>query len=159
MVGLHSRAPGPMSLKAFLEAALEAATTRFAALDVTPGRRQTGASKRRERLGPDMPKYLVIASYTSEGIKGVIKTGGTARSAAVQEAVQGLGGTLESFHFAFGEDDAFVILDIPDNISAAAIAMTVSATGLVAARVVVLLTPSEVDEAAKRQVAYTPPGK
>jgi uncharacterized protein with GYD domain len=106
-----------------------------------------------------MPKYLVIASYTSEGIKGVIKNGGTARSAAVQEAAKGLGGKMESFHFAFGEDDAFVILDIPDNIGAAAIAMAVSATGQVAARVVVLLTPSEVDEAAKRQVTYTPPGK
>jgi uncharacterized protein with GYD domain len=106
-----------------------------------------------------MPKYLVIASYTSEGIKGVIKNGGTARSTAVREAVQGLGGSMESFHFAFGKDDAFVILDIPDNIGAAAIALAVSATGLVSARVVVLLTPSEVDEAAKRQVTYTPPGK
>jgi uncharacterized protein with GYD domain len=109
--------------------------------------------------GRSMPKYLVISSYTSEGIKGVIKNGGTARSAAAQEAVKSLGGTMESFHFAFGEDDAFIILDMPDNIAAAAIAMAVSAAGLVAARVVVLLTPSEIDEAAKRQVTYTPPGK
>ena len=67
-----------------------------------------------------MPKYLVTASYTSEGIRGVMKTGGTARSAAVQKAVEGLGGKLESFHFAFGKDDAFVILDMPDDIAAAA---------------------------------------
>jgi uncharacterized protein with GYD domain len=106
-----------------------------------------------------MSKYLVIASYSPEGIKGVLKSGGTARSDAVREAAQSLGGTLESFYFAFGDDDAFVVVDMPDNVAAAAIAMAVSATGLAAARVVVLLTPAEVDEAAKRQVAYTPPGK
>jgi uncharacterized protein with GYD domain len=105
-----------------------------------------------------MPKYLVIASYTSEGIKGVMKTGGTARSAAVEAAVEGLGGTLESFHFAFGKDDAYVILDMPDDVAAAALAMAISATGLVATRVVVLLTPTEIDEATQRNVAYTPPG-
>jgi uncharacterized protein with GYD domain len=106
-----------------------------------------------------MPKYLIVASYSPEGIKGVMKGGGTARSTAVRETVQGMGGTLESFHFAFGEDDAFVIVDMPDNVATAAIAMAVSATGLAAARVIVLLTPSEIDEAAKRNVAYTPPGK
>jgi uncharacterized protein with GYD domain len=106
-----------------------------------------------------MAKYLVIASYSPEGIKGVIKTGGTARSNAVGEAVKSLGGSMESFHFAFGEDDAFVLVDMPDNVAAAAIAMAVSATGLAGVRVVVLLTPSEIDDAAKRQVAYTPPGK
>lgn len=104
-----------------------------------------------------MPKYLVIASYTSEGIKGVMKTGGTARSAAVEKAVVGLGGTLESFHFAFGKDDAYVILDMPDDVAAAALAMAISATGLVATRVVVLLTPDEIDDAASRNVAYIPP--
>ncbi len=106
-----------------------------------------------------MAKYLVTASYSPEGIKGVMKTGGTARSDAVREAVQSLGGTMDSFHFAFGADDAFVIVDMPDNIAAAAIGMAVSSTGLAAAKIVVLLTPGEVDEAAKREVAYTPPGK
>ena len=79
-----------------------------------------------------MPKYLVTASYTSEGIRGVMKTGGTARSAAVKKAVEGLGGKLESFHFAFGKDDAFVILDMPDDIAAAALVMAITATGLTA---------------------------
>jgi uncharacterized protein with GYD domain len=106
-----------------------------------------------------MPKYLVIASYTPEGIKGVMKTGGTARTAAVKKAVEGLGGTLESFHFAFGKDDAFVIVDMPDDIAAAALAMAVSATGLAATRVIVLLTPGEIDAATKRDVDYTPPGR
>jgi uncharacterized protein with GYD domain len=106
-----------------------------------------------------MAKFLVIASYSPDGIKGVLKTGGTARSQAVAEAVKGVGGTMESFHFAFGKDDAFVIVDMPDNAAAAALAMAVSSTGLAGCKVVVLLTPSEVDEAAKRQVSYTPPGK
>ncbi|MGZ4691852.1 MAG: GYD domain-containing protein [Acidimicrobiia bacterium] len=106
-----------------------------------------------------MAKYLVIASYSPDGIKGVLKTGGTARSKAVGDAVKGVGGTMESFHFAFGADDAYVVVDMPDNVAAAALAMAVSSTGLAGVRVVVLLTPSEIDEAAKRQVAYTPPGK
>ncbi len=106
-----------------------------------------------------MPKYLVTATYSPEGIKGVLKAGGTARSNAVAEAIKGVGGTMESFHFAFGEDDAFVIVDMPDNVAAAAVALAVSSTGLASCQVVVLLTPGEIDEAAKRQVAYTPPGK
>jgi uncharacterized protein with GYD domain len=106
-----------------------------------------------------MPKYLVTATYSPEGVKGVLKTGGTARSKAVAEAIKGVGGTMESFHFAFGEDDAFVVVDMPDNVAAAAVAMAVSSTGLAGCRIVVLLTPSEIDEAAQRQVAYTPPGK
>ena len=75
------------------------------------------------------------------------------------DAVDGLGGSLESFHFAFGGDDAYVIVDLPDNASAAALAMTVSSTGLVGCRTVVLLTPGEVDDASKRQIKYRAPGK
>jgi uncharacterized protein with GYD domain len=106
-----------------------------------------------------MPKYLIVASYSPEGVKGVMKGGGTARSDAVRAAVQSLGGTMESFYFAFGNDDVFVTADMPDNAAAASIALAVSATGLLtAARVVVLLTPGEVDEAVKRQVSYAPPG-
>ena len=106
-----------------------------------------------------MPKYLVTAKYSADGVKGVLKTGGTARSDAVAKAIAGVGGTMESFHFAFGADDAFVLVDMPDNISAAAVSMAVSSTGLAACNIVVLLTPSEIDEAMRRQVDYTPPGK
>jgi uncharacterized protein with GYD domain len=106
-----------------------------------------------------MPKYLVIASYTNDGVKGVLKTGGTARAKAVKEAVEGLGGSMESFYFAFGKDDAYVTIDMPDDASVAALALAVSATGLVGIRVVVLLTPSDIDVAAKKSVSYTPPGK
>ena len=106
-----------------------------------------------------MSKYLIIASYTSDGIKGVKQTGGSARVKAVDKAVKSVGGTVESFYFAFGKDDAFVTVDLPDNVTAAAIGLTVAATGLVATRTVVLLTPGEMDDAANRKVDFTPPGK
>ena len=106
-----------------------------------------------------MAKYLITASYTAEGVKGVLKGGGTARVDAVRKMVEGLGGKLETFYFAFGSDDVFAIADLPDNAAAAAIGLAVSASGLTAARTTVLLTPGEIDEAAKRQVDYTPPGK
>ena len=103
-------------------------------------------------------KYLVIANYNADGIKGVLAKGGSARKDAVAKLVADLGGTLESFHFAFGSDDAYVILDLPDNTTAAAVGLAVGASGAVAARTVVLLTPEEIDAAAQKQVNYTPPG-
>jgi uncharacterized protein with GYD domain len=106
-----------------------------------------------------MPKYLITASYTAEGVKGLLKNGGTARADAVKKSIEGLGGTFESFYFAFGSDDALVIVDLPDNVSAAAVGLAVAATGLTTARTTVLLTPDEIDRAAKLQVDYTPPGK
>jgi len=106
-----------------------------------------------------MPKYLVSASYSSEGAKGVLDKGGTARADAVRKAVEGMGGKMESFHFAFGSDDAIVLVELPDNVAAAALGLTVSATGLAATRTTVLLTPEEVDQSASRSVAYTPPGQ
>jgi uncharacterized protein with GYD domain len=105
-----------------------------------------------------MANYLVKASYSSEGVKGVLKGGGSARADAVSKAVKGLGGTMRSFHFAFGGDDAIVIVELPDNIAAAALGLAVSATGLASVTTTVLLTPAEIDEAAKRHVTYTPPG-
>jgi len=106
-----------------------------------------------------MAKYLITASYTAEGVKGLLKGGGTARADAVTKTIEGLGGTLESFHFAFGADDAIVIVDLPDNVSAAAVGLAVAATGLTTARTTVLLTPDEIDRAAQLQVNYSPPGK
>jgi len=105
-----------------------------------------------------MPKYLVMASYTAEGVKGVQSAGGASRRKAVAEMVEGLGGQLESFYFAFGEDDAYTIMDLPDNESAAAVALAANAAGGARVRTVVLLTPEEVDTAAGRSVAYRAPG-
>jgi uncharacterized protein with GYD domain len=105
-----------------------------------------------------MPKYLIEASYTREGIEGVRANGGTSRRDAVAQTAESLGGSLEAFYFAFGDHDAEVIVDLPDDEAAAAIAMTVNAAGGAAVRTTVLLTPEQVDEAAKRSVEYRPPG-
>jgi uncharacterized protein with GYD domain len=105
-----------------------------------------------------MPKYLIQASYTREGVEGVRSAGGSSRRDAVQAAVASLGGQLESFHFGFGDRDAYVIAELPDNEAAAAVALTVNAAGGATAHTTVLLTPEEIDEAAKRSVDYRPPG-
>lgn len=105
-----------------------------------------------------MPKYLIEASYTLEGVKGVQGAGGSSRRDAVAAVAESIGGRLESFHFAFGDSDAFVIVDLPDNESAAAVALTVNAAGGAVVKTVVLLTPEEVDAAARRSVDYRPPG-
>jgi len=107
-----------------------------------------------------MANYLVVASYTAEGVKGVLKGGGgTARANAVKSAIKALGGKMESFYFAFGSEDAYVTVELPNNVAAAALGLAVGATGLVTVKTVVLLKPSEIDEAAKLQVDYKPPGK
>jgi uncharacterized protein with GYD domain len=106
-----------------------------------------------------MPKYLITASYNADGIKGVMKAGGTARVAAVEKALAGVGGTMESFHFAFGGNDVYVIADVPDNVAAAAMAAAVGASGMMSKyETVVLLTAEEMDKVAKVGVDYTPPG-
>jgi uncharacterized protein with GYD domain len=106
-----------------------------------------------------MSKYMLKVSYTAEGVKGVLKDGGTARKRAAEAAVKSTGGTLESLYFAFGDDDVFCIIDAPDNASVAAASMAIGASGLVRATTVALLTPEEIDQAVKKTVAYTPPGR
>ena len=105
-----------------------------------------------------MPKYLFEASYTLEGAKGLIKDGGSKRRAAVEAVTKSLGGRVEAFYFAYGETDAFVIVDLPDSVSATAVALTVGASGAVRLKTTVLITPEEVDQAVKKTVAYHAPG-
>jgi uncharacterized protein with GYD domain len=106
-----------------------------------------------------MPKYLIKASYSPQGIKGVMAKGGTARSDAVGKLVAGLGGSMESFYFAFGGDDVYVVVDAPSHEAMAAVAGTVTSTGVLSKyETVVLLTPEQVDAAAHMSVDYTPPG-
>jgi uncharacterized protein with GYD domain len=105
-----------------------------------------------------MPKFLFEASYTTEGIKGVQAAGGSSRRDAIAAMAEGVGGKLESFHFAFGGSDAYVIVELPDNESAAAVALTTNAAGGASVKTTVLLTPEEVDAAANRSVDYRPPG-
>ncbi|GAC1484637.1 MAG: hypothetical protein NVS1B9_01430 [Solirubrobacteraceae bacterium] len=105
-----------------------------------------------------MSKFLIEASLTAQGVRGLQAEGGTARREAVTTAVESVGGQLESFFFGFGERDVFVVADFPDNESAAAMALAVNASGAVSTRTVVLLTPEEVDRAAGRSVQYRAPG-
>jgi uncharacterized protein with GYD domain len=106
-----------------------------------------------------MPKFMIAGSYTADGAKGLLKDGGSARKAAVEKALNSLGGKLECFYFAFGATDAFAIVDVPDNVSAAAIALATSASGLVRTTTTVLLTPEEMDAVVKKGVKYSPPGQ
>src|SRR5215472_15579645 len=106
-----------------------------------------------------MPKYLVEARYTAEGAKGFAREGGSGRKAAIKKAVESLGGKLDSLQFAFGDVDAFVILDLPDNVTAAATSLAANQTGLIARKMIVLLTPEEMDAAAKKTVEFRAPGR
>ena len=105
-----------------------------------------------------MPKYLLAVNYTLEGIRAVAQHGGTARTAAARAAIESVGGTLEADYFAFGDTDAYVIVDLPNNEAAASLVLAVSATGALTVRTTVLITPEEMDAAAKRGVTYSPPG-
>jgi uncharacterized protein with GYD domain len=105
-----------------------------------------------------MPKYLIKARYTQEGIAGVKREGGSSRRAVVAKTAESVGGKLESFYFAFGDTDVYVVCDLPDNAAAAALAMNVGAQGGAMVNTVPLLTPEDVDSAAKLTVDYTKPG-
>jgi uncharacterized protein with GYD domain len=106
-----------------------------------------------------MAKYLIKASYSTDGIKGVMKEGGSARVTAVKALLKSMGGKVEAFYFAFGDTDAYIIAELPDNASAAAIAAAVGASGSLSSyETVVLLSPAEMDEAAGKVVKYRPPG-
>ena len=105
-----------------------------------------------------MPKYLFEASYSAEGLQGVIKDKASGRKAAVQKAIKSLGGKLEAFYFSFGDNDVVLIADLPDNASAAAVSLAAGGSGLVHLRTTPLLTPEEADKAIKIKSKYRAPG-
>jgi uncharacterized protein with GYD domain len=106
-----------------------------------------------------MPRYLVHANYVGGGISGLLKEGGTKRREAIEKLTGSLGGRLESVYYAFGETDAFVIVEMPDNESMAALALTVGASGAVTLKTTVLLTPEEMDAAVEKSPSYRAPGQ
>lgn len=105
-----------------------------------------------------MPKFLFHGVYTPEGLKGVMTEGGSGRVEASRKALGSVGGTLESFYYAFGENDFYIIVDLPDNKTAMAVTAVGNINGAFSIKAVVLLTPEEMDEAAKMQVEFRPPG-
>jgi uncharacterized protein with GYD domain len=105
-----------------------------------------------------MPKYLLQVNYTLDGVRGVLAKGGSARKAAASAAAKSVGGKVDSFYFAFGSTDVYVVADLPNNAAAAALALTVSGGGGATVDTTVLITPEEIDEAAGTEVKYQPPG-
>jgi uncharacterized protein with GYD domain len=106
-----------------------------------------------------MPKYMFTASLTAEGVAGIIAEGGSARRQVVTTAIEKLGGKVETFYFAFGDEDVITIADLPDNETAAAFALETSASGRVAVSTTVLITPEEVDRAREKKSGWRAPGK
>jgi uncharacterized protein with GYD domain len=106
-----------------------------------------------------MPKYLFQAKYNAEGVRGLKEAGASSRAKAVDDMATGLGGGLEAFYFAFGDVDAYVVVDLPDDEAAAAAALTVGTTGSLQVSTVKLLTLEEADAAIARSVDYRPPGR
>jgi uncharacterized protein with GYD domain len=105
-----------------------------------------------------MPKYLISANYTAEGMAGVRAAGAKSRVDAVATMLEAMGGRLDSFHFAFGDTDVFVIVDAPDDEAVAAVSIAINGSGAVSTRTTKLLTVEQIDEALRRSVDYRPPG-
>jgi uncharacterized protein with GYD domain len=105
-----------------------------------------------------MPKFMIQATYNAEGARGLQKEGGTGRRAAVQKVIESIGGKVESFYFAYGDHDAYVVCDVPDATSGLAVSLAVNASGSVRASTVPLITPEEMDAVSKKSVSYRAPG-
>ena len=106
-----------------------------------------------------MPRFLYIVNYAPEGARALMASGGSARQTVVEKTATSLGGRLETFDFSFGGDDAYTIVDLPDNEAAAALALTVSSSGVARVRTVVLLAPAQIDRASQIHPDYAPPGQ
>ena len=105
-----------------------------------------------------MAKFLFRTRYTQDGVAGLIREGGTGRREALRQTVEGLGGTLEGFYYAFGDDDLLLIADLPDEEAATAFSMFVSAAGALTVSCTVLLEPETIDGAIAKSVPYRKPG-
>jgi len=106
-----------------------------------------------------MKKYLITASYNANGTKGLLEDGGSKRKSEVQKMLAELGGKLEAFYYAFGEHDVYVISELPDDVTAAAVGLKINSTGLVSISTTVLLSPEDIDAASKKSVSYRAPGE
>ena len=104
-----------------------------------------------------MSKYLMSGSYAADGVKGLLKEGGTARRDVLAKLCADLGGELEACYFAFGKDDAYVVVDLPDSVTMTALSLVMNASGAGRVSTTVLVTPEEVDEATRKSIQYRPP--
>ena len=106
-----------------------------------------------------MSKYMVRANYTQSGLAGLIQEGGSSRRRALTQTVESLGGSLEAMYYAFGECDAYLIVDFTDDATASAFSLAVGAAGALDVTITVLISPETVDEAISKDVTYRPPGE
>ena len=106
-----------------------------------------------------MPKYLMQVNYVGEGVKGLLKDGGSKRRAITEKLFKSLGGSIEAYYYAFGDTDLYIIADLPNHAAATAGVLNVTATGTVTCKTTVLLTPEEIDDAVKMKPTYSAPGK
>jgi len=104
-------------------------------------------------------KLMILGSYNADGVRGVIKEGGSGRKAAIEKALQGIGGKLEAVYYAYGDADVYVLADVPDAVSGLALSLVVNASGVVRAKTVPLFTVDEVDAACKKSVSYRGAGQ
>lgn len=105
-----------------------------------------------------MAKYMLRANYTQQGLAGLLKEGGSGRRRALTETVEGVGGKVESMYYAFGDCDLYLIVDLPDETSAAALSLAIGAAGALDLKITVLVTPETIDEAVVQSVSYRVPG-
>lgn len=105
-----------------------------------------------------MSKYLFRSNYSSDGVSGLMREGGTSRRDASAAAIESVGGTLDCFYYALGDTDVFLICDLPDDASAVALSLLVNSSGLVSGTMTPLMTPDEIDAAAAKSPSYRPPG-
>ena len=105
-----------------------------------------------------MPKYLFHGSYTPEGFQGLLKEGGSKRREAAEQALKSVGGKLDAFYFAFGDNDFYIIVDLPDNVTTTAVSFVGNVSGSFSIKTIVLLTPEEVDQAIQKNIDFRPPG-
>lgn len=105
-----------------------------------------------------MPKYLWHVTYSADGARGLADEGGSSRREAIREMLESVGGNLECCYYTLGSEDLVVIGELPDNVAAAALSLTTAAGGAARSRTTVLLTPEDLDQAARRDVDYRTPG-
>lgn len=105
-----------------------------------------------------MSKYMFRATYTQAGLSGLLKEGGTRRRAALTQTIEEMGGSVESLYYAFGTPDLYIIADLPDDATAAAVSMVIGNAGALDISVTVLVAPETIDEAIEKSVPYRPPG-
>jgi uncharacterized protein with GYD domain len=108
-----------------------------------------------------MPKYLAEGRYTSDGLRGLVREGVSRRRADIAKMIESAGGKLEALYFAFGDSDFYIIADVPDNISAAALSVVANESGFVTSKIIVLMTADEMDQAMKKAttIVFLPPGE